>query len=70
MKLLDKVNEFENEIESVEDVSSETHMTQPIDRLKPYKGALIILLTIIKIFTGKKADKKIDALIDILGSVL
>lgn len=69
MKLFDHVNEFEQELESVPDMPP-SKIKNGIEALKPYKGAIIIVLNIIKIFTGKKADNKIDQLISILNTVL
>lgn len=70
MKIFDQVSDFEKELDNVPDLTPAQVKKSPIEALKPYKGAIIIVLNIIKIFTGKRADKKIDQLISILDFAL
>lgn len=36
----------------------------PMEKLKFYWGAIVLVLTIIKVFTGKKADQRINEIIE------
>lgn len=69
MKLFNEIEKFEQELDSVPEITPvKANIT--MESLKPYKGAIIIVLNIIKLFTGKKADKKIDQLIFVLNIAL
>lgn len=64
MKVFDEFQKVNDEISSVD--VPESHFSSPgdvIEKLRPWKGVLIAVLTFIKIFTGKRADEKINQLI-------
>ncbi len=64
MKLIDQIQEVETQFEEV-DVTT-NHFDGPdniVEKLRPWKGVLIAVLTLIKLFTGKRADEKINQLI-------
>ncbi len=61
MKLL---KDLDTELDLIDE--SQINPSDVIGTLKTFAPVLLILLTFVKVFTGEKADRKIDAIISYL----